>query len=838
MVSMSHTDRTFSFVKKSLLLFVGLTLLVPAPFATNRSATYAKAADKDQIIVSPTPQHMQINGEGFPLTPVVGLVTGEQTDPAAIDQVMNTLHAADVKRIVRKDDGTNPHTPVTIWMGTPSDNPGMKAALEDLDVQGPEDLKKEGYVFASGEGKDGDKQIVLAGKDAIGTFYAAQTFDQVIASHPGRDRVPSVNVRDWPDMALRGTIEGFYGKPWSHEDRLNQMDFYGKNKMNTYVYAPKDDPYHRDKWREPYPEQRLEQLKELVQKAKQNHVQFVFGLSPGTSVCYSGDDDFEKLMDKMQTMYDLGVRSYAIFLDDISRDLRCEQDKQKFGDQPSPAAAAQAYLLNRFQKEFIETHEGTNRLITVPTDYAGTANTVYQQQFADLVDQDIIVDWTGPEVVSKEITAEQTEKAWKIFKHDLLIWDNYPVNDYATDRLFLGPLVNRDPNLTDHGVLGITANPMNQAEASKIPLYTQADYMWNPEAYHPRESWERSIQALGGDAADALKTFAENSYSFADLPESPTLSPLIDGFWKAYETGDLDQASDKLLKEFKNIEQAPQQLRENLDNQNFLTETRAWLDKLETYGKAGQAAVNMLKAQYDQNSEQADHYRSVLDDVLKNDTTDIVIPETKQATRKLDGVNRYRGESELIQYTPEYGDRTGTNQWGYEITVVDGKVVKMGGNNSPIPDDGYVLSIHASNWLRDNAMIGADVQIENGEVTLTIPKGTYTVPNDKAMAPGVIQPFLEKAKMIQETTSADDMKPLVDQFNKEGEFSGDDAVRSLQIHLTAVSHYEDKNMADKVVKHLNGLKTLLDHQKKNEQISEKAYDILKTATEMLIRKWQ
>ncbi|HET7578139.1 MAG TPA: beta-N-acetylglucosaminidase domain-containing protein [Bacillales bacterium] len=596
-----------SLAGKLIMICLALMLLVPASFTVNGGSANAKSPGKEKIVVSPTPQQLKVTGNGFPLTPVVGLVTGDQTDPSAIQEVVNVLKSHGVKQIVKRHaDEQVPETPVTIWVGTPSDNAASVQALKTMDVTGPESLKPEGYILVSGHNDQGHKTIVLAGKDKAGTFYAAQTFRQIITEHSGRDWVPAVQIRDWPQMGIRGTIEGFYGPPWSHQDRMSQIAFYGRNKMNTYVYAPKDDPYHRDKWREPYPEKRVNQLQELVQKANQNHVQFVFAVSPGKSVCYSSDSDFQKLVNKMQTMYDIGVRSFALFFDDISQNLRCSQDKAMFGDDRSPAAAAQAYLLNRFNKQFIQTHEGTKRLITVPTDYYQSGSTTYRERFADLVDSDIVVYWTGIGVIAPTITSADADKIHKIFEHDLLIWDNYPVNDYITNRLLLGPLVGRDSDLSEHHVLGLTANPMIQAEASKIPLYTVADYAWNSDAYNPQKSWERSIKAFGGDASEALKTFAENSYSSRlNDTESPELTPLIEQFWPAYESGDAAQASQALQDEFQKIKQAPQQLREHLDNKNFLKETAPWLDKLEWYGKAGEAAVKMLMAQKANNGEAA-----------------------------------------------------------------------------------------------------------------------------------------------------------------------------------------------------------------------------------------
>lgn len=831
---MSQPEYTSSVSKKLLLFLFGSLLLI---VVTNVGTAHAETSDESPVTVSPTPQQLEVNGEGFPITPVVGLVTGENTDEAALREVQQVLEAADVKRIVRSTAGEPaPNTPVTIWIGSTSDNPDALDVLNEMGVNGPETLKDEGYVLASSE--SGNKHIVLAGKDASGTFYAAKTFEQLIQDRQGRDWMPSVTIRDWPEMPFRGTIEGFYGEPWSHEDRLSQIEFYGQNKMNTYVYAPKDDPYHLTRWREPYPEDRFNQLQELVEKSEQNHVEFVFSLSPGSSVCYSGDEDFGLLMDKMQSMYDIGVRSYAIFFDDISGDLRCEQDQERFGDEPSPTAAAQAHLLNRFQQEFIETRKDTERLITVPTEYSGLDDTVYKRQFGDLVAPDVIVDWTGPAVVSPEITGEQAQEAADIFQHDLLLWDNYPVNDFETSRLFLGPLQNRDRDLTEHGVLGITANPMIQAEASKIALYTIADYTWNPEVYNPKDSWERSLEAFAGDAAGYLEKFAENSYSSRlDDEGALTLAPLIDNFWDAYESGDAREAANQLLDEFQTMEETPSLLQENLDNEAFLEEVSSWLEKLEVHGKAGQEAVKMVMALENNDQETADEHRQKLEEILANDTLELDLDEPQIATRALDGVNRFRGASELIMYTPEYGETTGTNIYGFEITVVDDTVVKMGGNNSPIPDDGYVLSLHVSNWLEDNAIIGAEASVENDTVTLTIPAGQYTIPNDKVMAPGVFQPFLEEAVMNHSTSSAANMQILVEDFNEDGEIVSDETARSLSLHLRAVSHYEENEQGAKVIKQMESFKRLLDYQQENEWISETAYQTLQSGADYVMGKW-
>ncbi|GHH97904.1 beta-N-acetylglucosaminidase domain-containing protein [Neobacillus kokaensis] len=602
-------------ITKRLLMFcLGFILFLPSLFVSKDSTAHATAPLNDTINIFPTPQQWEVNGTGFPLNQVVGLMVGDKTDPYAIKEVIKTLRAHGVNQIVQRHEAEKaPDTPVTIVIGGPSENSASVDALKALGVKGPEGLKKEGYVLATGHA-DGHKTIVLAGKDAAGTFYAAMSFQQIIQKRSGQDWIPSIEIRDWPQMELRGSVEGFYGVQWTHEERLDQLDFYGQKKINQYVYAPKDDPYHRHQWREPYPKEDIKRLKELLDRANQNHVEFVFAVSPGASICHSGDSDFQALIDKMQTVYDIGVRSFALFYDDISKDLHCTQDKEKFADDPSPFAAAQAYLLNRFNKEFIKTHEGTARLITVPTDYTGTGTNTYKERFGDLVDSDVIFYWTGTDVASPTITGEQTEKISDIFKHDILIWDNYTAHDYNINDLITSPLTGRSADLSDY-VIGFHANPMSgQPEASKLTLFTAADYMWNPDAYHPENSWLNSIKDFGGEHYKTLKTFLENTYSSRFIQEeSLTLTPLIRQFWEEYEKGNAEKAASDLLAEFANVIQAPKELRSSFNNKKFLVQTEPWLHKLELYGQAGQIAVNMLMAQAENNGNKAWQQRVALE---------------------------------------------------------------------------------------------------------------------------------------------------------------------------------------------------------------------------------
>ncbi|MFF4520118.1 beta-N-acetylglucosaminidase domain-containing protein [Streptomyces bluensis] len=569
----------------------------PAVAADDRSATAPVSATEPVPEVWPTPQQVRPGHGSLPVPRRVVEVVGRDTDPPARRLVEKTLRAAGARTITTVTAGDPvPPAALTVYVGGPGENPATAKVLSRLGTTSPAGLPSGGYALAAGQGR-----VALSGVDTTGTYYAAQTLRQLVT---GRRSVPATTVRDWPEAPLRGVIEGFYGAPWSHQDRLSQLDFYGRTKQNVYVYSPKDDPYLRANWRDEYPADQLARLKQLVDRAAENHVRFTYALSPGLSVCYSSASDRAALVAKFESLYAIGVRSFAVPLDDISYTTwNCPQDQVEYGTGGGAAGTAQAALLNSVVKDFVDAHGDVQPLEMVPTEYSDLADSPYKAALREKLDHSVVVEWTGVGVIAPTISTEQARQAREVFGHPILIWDNYPVNDYTTSRLLLGPYTGREPGVTAE-VTGITANPMVQAEASKLALFTSADYAWNPEAYDPRAAFLASVRDLGGPAAAApLRIFAENSYSsLLDTTESPTLRPLIAAFTTAYEnengSGQATKgAARRLSAYFASMADVPADLRARLDNPGFLTETSAWLDKLGAYGDAGGTAVKLMLAQ-------------------------------------------------------------------------------------------------------------------------------------------------------------------------------------------------------------------------------------------------
>jgi hypothetical protein len=148
--------------------------------------------------------------------------------------------------------------------------------------------------------------------------------------------------------------------------------------------------------------------------------------------------------------------------------------------------------------------------------YAGTGDGAYRRSFAPALDDDIVLYWTGPEVVSHAIAREELDMSVHRYAgHEHVLWDNYPVNDWDPATLFLGPLRGRDPRLAEGKLRGIVANAMVQAVPSKLALATVADWAADPRAYEPLASFERALRAYGAEVVEALRRLDPSRVSAA-----------------------------------------------------------------------------------------------------------------------------------------------------------------------------------------------------------------------------------------------------------------------------------------------------------------------------------
>ncbi|KAJ5277457.1 hypothetical protein N7524_003610 [Penicillium chrysogenum] len=553
--------------------------------------------------VWPTPQEITLTSGKVSLTGDVTIVTDDFKDSATISKVKEVIAAAGGNAVLASKSSGNG---TQIFVGTEAEAGVAVAAAKALAGNSANGLDADGYVFASGNYEQ-QPSIVLNGVDTRGTFYAAQTLRQLLDG----DHIPGIKVRDWPLMSIRGSIEGFYGVPWSHEARLDQFAFYGKHKMNTYVYTPKDDLLLRAKWRTLYSGDELTQLKELVETANANHVDFTYALSPGLDVCYSSDEDFDATVAKFNQLRDFGVSNFYIALDDIPLEFHCDADKKKWPKTKNDEwiADAQTFYLDRVQTEYIEPNN-LEDLETVPTHYAGSATSPYKTEFGTKLNKKIRVQWTGEGVFSDEITVDSVVAADKSYvTENLFLWDNFPVNDANRDRLFLNPLTKRAAELYKH-LLGFTSNPMNQPYASMATLANYGDYTWNGPSYDATKSTEASLWELSGTDTtvhNALIAFTDlnQNWPYQNPQVNATqLNKDITAFWTARKAGTSD-GTGALKDRLELIISIPDVL-PDMAMKAFATDVAPWATVAKQWATACKHLIAMLEALDDKDQSTAD----------------------------------------------------------------------------------------------------------------------------------------------------------------------------------------------------------------------------------------
>lgn len=291
-----------------------------------------------------------------------------------------------------------------------------------------------------------------------------------------------------------GVLEGFYGTPWTHESRLDMVRFMGEVGMDSYFYAPKDDPYHRAKWRLPYTGEKLDEFSELVEVSKKAGVDLFYAISPGLDMVYSDSTDVQALKHKLQDMTKLGVHHFALFLDDVPEELRHEADKKKYKD----LAEAHAELINGLWADFKD--EGIE-FVVCPTTYTSAwGSRDYIKKLGETIPESIPLFWTGEDVAIAQITEEEARNWEQLIHRKPLIWDNFPVNDFEGWRPILGPIRGRSATLPK-AAEGIMANPMDLPYSSMIPLYTVAEYGKDPANYEPDSAIKDAVLSLAGERA-------------------------------------------------------------------------------------------------------------------------------------------------------------------------------------------------------------------------------------------------------------------------------------------------------------------------------------------------
>ena len=174
--------------------------------------------------------------------------------------------------------------------------------------------------------ESGVARLVILGENTDATFYGLASLEQMLDD--GHGSMPCTTIYDYADIKSRGIVEGYYGYPYSVSVKKDLMRFMMRYKMNTYLYGAKSDPYHSEKWKDAYPisvTQTQEtngwlsqsMLRDVTAESHATKINFIWAIHPGNQFLGS-NSVITDIMGKFSKMYDLGVRQFGVFVDDVS----------------------------------------------------------------------------------------------------------------------------------------------------------------------------------------------------------------------------------------------------------------------------------------------------------------------------------------------------------------------------------------------------------------------------------------------------------------------------------------------------------------------------------------
>lgn len=413
------------------------------------------------------------------------------------------------------------------------------------------DAKYDRHIVALATGADGAAEVVVLGEHTDAAFIGLASVEQILDTYASQGfTIPCGVIYDYADQQNRGIVEGYYGVPYSAEVKKDLMRFMMRYKMNSYMYGAKSDPYHSTYWKDPYPTTITEaqremgylsqdMLREITDVAHDTKVNFVWAIHPGNNFLGSSTvvDD---IMAKYRKMYDLGIRQFGVFVDDVSIPTT-ESDYQL---NATRLTALQRAIEAEWNTDGATPADTVKPIQFVPQLYCGgfAGSEDQRKGFFEALattPSNVAIYTTGWGVWSVPNSSD-VNSVRQYLGRDVAWWWNYPCNDNDANKLFTMDMYTNfkdeskisnsaRPDASLSNCLGVLSNPMQQGEVAKIAFFGIADYAWNNAAFNNSTNWEASFPAIfTGDTekAEALRTLAP----YLRYYDSDALSKLVSDY--------------------------------------------------------------------------------------------------------------------------------------------------------------------------------------------------------------------------------------------------------------------------------------------------------------------
>ena len=326
-------------------------------------------------------------------------------------------------------------------------------------------------------------------------------------------------------MVTLGIIEGFYGKPWSWDERAQTVAFLAPHGYRFYFYAPKADVFLRERWHEDHPRETAEQLHILAARCRDHGVRFGMGFSPFEVWRDFGGSTKEALSRKLSFFRDIGIDDLAILFDDM------------MGDMPG-LANRQVDIVH-----WIAERATAEKLVVCPTFYSddplldkffGQRPERYLEEFGARLDPAIDIFWTGEEVCSRAFSPGHLERVTAVLRRNPFLWDNYPVNDgkRMSQYLHLRAFTGRPASIASH-IAAHAINPALEPVLTRIPALTLAESYAKGDAYEYTRAFAAAASTVAGPD---LATLIREDLSLFQDSGLDRLFAAAEGLRRRYET--------------------------------------------------------------------------------------------------------------------------------------------------------------------------------------------------------------------------------------------------------------------------------------------------------------
>lgn len=563
--------------------------------ATGGALKTADTTNNVEYEIYPTVQSITYGDKNSTISGKYNIVYESKIDSYTKNKAIEVLSRKNVKASIGDDISTEKGNLLL----------GVYSSKEKVDSYITEDVSYISEKIDSYYLSIKDNNIVILGKDSDSVYYGLSTLDLIFQQT--QDEVRELEIKDYSSSYYRGFIEGYYGIPWTSEERKELMRFGSKFKSNIYIYAPKDDAYHSSCWRDLYAENDLEILKEQIEVGRETKTKLAWALHPFMSNKITADNydaSLQIVEKKFNQLYEAGVRQFVISADDVEVTGGLLED-----------GSLHNKLLNDVAT-FLKAKNDCNDLVFVPSAYCYQAeqrlkvdlNKYYASLMKDL-DDSIHIMWTGDDVCSSMESGRFTEFT-NLTNKKPFFWLNWPVNDYSTDHLLMGKGEVLNINYTDDTVPfeGMVTNPMQQAEPSKLSIFAICDYTWNSNKFNVDKSYNDSFKYVEEKEYESLKAISShltnaNLYEGKYFEEAKDLKELI----TEYET---TNDVTKLVEYFTKFTASIESFKANAKNTKLKDSMLPWIEALED---ASNAMINYLTIMKDFDNLSNDQLKTMLD---------------------------------------------------------------------------------------------------------------------------------------------------------------------------------------------------------------------------------